>query len=318
MSVSVASATRNSNQPLGVGRDVQRRLLLHHAPIVLASALVLLLFVTLPLFNASAYPHADIVSSTFPQQQGENHAGSAGHGGNHTAPMQHGGHHAGSMRHGGDDNSSNAATTVITIALQSRLSPSPGDMHGHGRTFQQFTVATGYIALGLLGLTLLVGPANLLLRGRVPVSNYLRRDLGTWVAIFSVLHVIIALLAPGSGLIASFLFFFVAPDGSLLTNSFGLGNWTGLAALVIVVALLMISSDFALRSLKATLWKRLQRLNYALLALVVLHAFFYGAFLRMTSPFTLLLCLSVTVVFLSQGLGIWLWRRRYSRIAGTG
>jgi len=80
-----------------------------------------------------------------------------------------------------------------------------------------------------------------------------------------------------------FLDYFVAA-GRPLANTIGLGNWTGLAALVIVVGLLAISADRAMWELKATRWKRLQRLNYALFALVVLHAFFYGALLRMTSP----------------------------------
>jgi hypothetical protein len=53
--------------------------------------------------------------------------------------------------------------------------------------------------------------------------------------------------------------------------------------------LLRISSDFAPRKLKAVPWKRLQRLNYALFALVIAHAIFYGALLRATSPSTLLL-----------------------------
>jgi len=188
-------------------------------------------------------------------------------------------------------------------------------MMGRHSFVPQLTVATGYVALGLLGLTLLVGPANLLLHRRGPVSNYLSRDVGTWAAIFSVVHVIVALMAHvnGSGLIASFLHFFVAEDGSLLTNSFGLGNWTGLAALVIVVGLPAISNDFALRRLKAKLWKRLQRLNYALFALVILHAFFYGALLRATSPFTFLLGISVIAVLVGQTVGVLLWRRRYTR-----
>lgn len=46
-------------------------------------------------------------------------------------------------------------------------------------------MATGYVALGLLAFTLLIGPANLLLRRRNPVSNYLRRDAGAWTAISS-------------------------------------------------------------------------------------------------------------------------------------
>lgn len=144
------------------------------------------------------------------------------------------------------------------------------------------------------------------------MSSYLRRDVGAWTALFSAVHVIASLTVHGSGQIRQFLDFFVA-DGSPLTNSFGLGNWTGLAGLVIVAGLLALSSDVALRKLKAKNWKRLQRLNYALFALVIVHAFFYGALLRETSPYTILLGLTVVAVVVGQGVGIWLFRRSYSR-----
>jgi hypothetical protein len=100
--------------------------------------------------------------------------------------------------------------------------------------------------------------------------------------------------------------YFVGPDGTPLTDSFGLGNWTGLAATAIVVGLLAISSDRALRGLEAGAWKWLQRLNYALFALVVAHAIYYGTLLRAASSSTLLLYLSVTAVFVGQAIGIWL------------
>src|SRR6266545_5700766 len=185
---------------------------------------------------------------------------------------------------------------------------------GRQRRFfmSRVTTATGYVATGCLALTLLIGPANLLLRRRNPVSNYLRRDVGTWTAIFSVVHVIFGLQLHSGGQISAMLNYFVV-QGSPLTNSFGLANWTGLAATVIVVGLLALSTDSALRELKARTWKDLQRLNYTLFALVIVHAFFYGALLRVTSPFTLLLGLTVIAVFVGQALGVWLWRRRHAR-----
>jgi DMSO/TMAO reductase YedYZ heme-binding membrane subunit len=124
--------------------------------------------------------------------------------------------------------------------------------------------------------------------------------------------VIVSLKVHGSGQIRDFVDFFVV-DGSPLTNSFGLGNWTGLAALVAVAVLLALSSDLALRKLKARNWKRLQRVNYALFALVIVHAFFYGAVLRTDSPYTALLLASVIAVVIGQTAGVWLWRRRFSR-----
>jgi ABC-type proline/glycine betaine transport system permease subunit len=49
--------------------------------------------------------------------------------------------------------------------------------------------------------------------------------------------------------------------------------------------------------------------------LVALHAFFYGALLRVTSPFTLVLLCTVIAVLAGQLVGIWLWRRRLVRMA---
>jgi sulfoxide reductase heme-binding subunit YedZ len=172
--------------------------------------------------------------------------------------------------------------------------------------------STGYVALALLAISLLIGPANLLLRRRNPVSTYFRRDVGTWTAIVSVFHVLVAFQVHGGGGMSSFLDFFLV-GGKPLLGSFGLGNWTGLSALVLVVGLLAISTDRSIRELRAKRWKNLQRLNYALFGLVVLHAFFYRAFLGARSPLTLPLFFTVIAVLAGQAVGVWLWRRRYSR-----
>ena len=256
---------RPSTHPLGTDGDLRRRLLRHHVPLALATAVVLVLLMTLPVFDATRYPHGDITSGKFPKQR----------------------------------------RSQATVLRETRPPLS----------YRQLTVATGYIALPLLGMTLLVGPANLVLRRRNPISNYLSRDVGTWAATASVVHVIFGLHVHGAGRIRDFLNYFVAPDGSPWTNSFGLANWTGLAAVVIAMGLLAISSDAALRKLKSRRWKRLQRLNYALFMLVILHAVFYGALVRLTSPYTRLLGLTVLAVFAGQAIGIWLWRRRYSHLA---
>lgn len=52
-----------------------------------------------------------------------------------------------------------------------------------------------------------------------------------------------------------------------------------------------------------------------LLALVVAHAFLYGALLRSTSPHALLLGLTVIAVFAGQAVGVQHWRRRHARAA---
>jgi sulfoxide reductase heme-binding subunit YedZ len=294
-------ATRPLTEPRA-NRGLGRRLLRHYLPLTVGSAVVLLLFMTVPRFDSSQYSPGDIFSGTFPKDFPAGQAGPTQHGRGQPSPQQGGAHQI-------------PPEKLEQIPEQHRsqipgLSPTSDDVND--RSFwRRLTTATGYVALVLLALTLLIGPLNLLLRRRLPVSSYLRRDVGAWTALFSGVHVFVSLNVHGSGQIRDFLHFFVV-DGSLLTNSFGWGNWTGLAALIIVALLLALSSDAVLRKLKARNWKRLQRLNYALFALVIVHAFFYGALLRETSPYTILLLLSVVAVVVGQAVGIWLFRRRSS------
>jgi sulfoxide reductase heme-binding subunit YedZ len=294
--------TRPLTEPR-TSRGLRRRLLRHYLPLALASAVVLVLFMTLPRFDSGR--QVDIFSGTFPK---DFPAGQSG-------PMQHGAGQA-PPRQGGAHQIPPEILEQIPEEHRSQiqgLSPTPEEVED--RSFvRRLTTATGYLAFALLALTLLIGPANLVFRRRNPVSSYLRRDVGAWTAVFSAAHVVISLEVHGSGQIRDFLDFFV-PNGGPLTNSFGWGNWTGLAALVVVEGLLALSSDAALRKLKAKNWKRLQRLNYVLFALVIVHAFFYGALLRETSPYTILLGLVVIAVVAGQLVGVWLFRRRYSRTA---
>jgi len=173
-----------------------------------------------------------------------------------------------------------ALASVVALVVLIGLSPSRG-----GFSISQAASPTGDVALVLLAVTLLIGPANLMLRRRNPVNNYLRRDVGTWTAIFSVVHVIVGFQGHG-GSVFGFVDYFVA-DGRPLTNSFGLGNWTGLAATVIVVGLLVVSTDRYLRELKARHWKDLQRLNYTLFALVLVHGVAYQVVEKRDVPFVL-------------------------------
>jgi methionine sulfoxide reductase heme-binding subunit len=294
-------ASQSSNQPLGqplggTSGDLRYRFLHFHIPLALVSVIILFLWMSFPLFQAAGHQGPSQAA------QATGHQGPSASGTPST--MHEGGSHEGPpqtdamttpMDHTGNQ-------TATSDRIQKRL------------LLARCTTATGYIGLGLLGLTLLIGPANLLLRRRTPISTYLARDVGMWAAIVSVIHVIVGIFVhgPPASLGKRILFYFFSPDGSPLTNAFGWGNWTGLAATVIVVGLLAISSDFALRKLKARRWKNLQRLNYALFALVIAHAIYYGALLRVTSISTILLGLIVSLVFIGQMVGIWLWRRRHS------
>jgi sulfoxide reductase heme-binding subunit YedZ len=56
---------------------------------------------------------------------------------------------------------------------------------------------------------------------------------------------------------------------------FGLANYTGLIATLILVLLLATSNDWALRKLGTPQWKQLQRWNYACFGLTAIHTFAY-------------------------------------------
>ena len=235
--------------PLGRNRDPRRRFWFHHLPLTVASAVLLTAFMRLPLFDVNAYQHADVSSGMFPRRRAEV-AGAEGHGAGTRANAARQGdrtdhytigtsHHAG---HGGEGHggASAVATRHGGAGAEREHTVLTGERAGlaSSRNMQQLTMATGYLGVLLLAVTLLLGPANLLLRRRNPVSSYLRRDVGIWAAIFSAIHVTAAVLihiTPGSGVAATVLHFFVNENGRVLTNSFGLGNWSGLAALVIAV-----------------------------------------------------------------------------------
>lgn len=202
-----------------------------------------------------------------------------------------------------------AAASTAGLVLLTGLWPTRG-----GFSVAGLITPTGYVGIVLLAVTLLLGPANMVLGRRNPTNTYLRRDVGTWTAVWSIVHVVVGFQGHGRGGTFGFVGYFVA-GGWPLIDSFGLGNWTGLAATVLVVLLLVISTDRNLRELQAPLWKDLQRLNYTLFAFVVLHAVFYGALRQVTSPYTLLLLSTVAAVLAGQGTGIWLWRRRRRRAA---
>jgi len=160
---------------------------------------------------------------------------------------------------------------------------------------------SAYVSLGLMALTLILGPRNVLLARPNPVSTDLRRDVGIWAGIVGLLHVVVGLQVHLRG--KMWLYFLFAPDeGHRLPfryDLFGMANYTGLAAGLVLILLLALSNDLSLRSLGTSRWKALQRWNYAGAILVVLHSLFYQVIeKRINMPAWLALfgvCVVVTV-----------------------
>lgn len=169
------------------------------------------------------------------------------------------------------------------------------------------SMASAYGSLVLLALSLMIGPWNKL-RGRPnPISGYLRRDIGIWAGILGIVHVVAGLqvhmgkialyfLPPG---IATFPF----PMSIGQWMPFGLTNYAGLGATLILLLLLSLSNDVSLRTLGASRWKSLQRWNYAGALLVIAHGVAYQVIEKRTITFVEAFAAIVLVALAMQFAG---------------
>jgi sulfoxide reductase heme-binding subunit YedZ len=165
-----------------------------------------------------------------------------------------------------------------------------------GPPVQRLSISTAYIGLAFLAATLLISPLNQRRRQPTPVSTNLRRDIGVWAAIGGILHTVVGLQVHMRGEIVRYF----VPDSGWRgvprgTVAFLCANYTGLAATLILALLLAISNDVALRTLGTARWKRIQRWNYYLFALVAVHGMLYLALDKaswfLIAPFVLVVAL---------------------------
>ena len=140
-------------------------------------------------------------------------------------------------------------------------------------------VSTGlaFAALLWLACALCVGPWQILTQRANPLSSGLRRDLGIWAALAGLLHTAVGFHVHAGG---NYRYYFVPrPDRQqalpFRTDLGGLANFAGLAAALILMLLLLLSSDRALKRLGPQRWKSLQRWTYALALLTVFHGAAY-------------------------------------------
>lgn len=180
------------------------------------------------------------------------------------------------------------------------------------RTVFLLSMGSAYASLALLAGTLLLGPWNVV-RGRPnPVSTHLRRDVGIWAALLATVHVVMGLQVHMQGHVEQYFLF---PPGRgavpLRYDAFGLVNWMGVAATVIALVLLAISNDLSLRRLGTGRWKRVQRWNYALFALVVVHGLGYQLTEGRPAPWVAAVAVAAAAVAAGQAAG-WRARRRDS------
>jgi methionine sulfoxide reductase heme-binding subunit len=118
---------------------------------------------------------------------------------------------------------------------------------------------TGEWSARLMILAMMIGPLVSLFGPR-PWLNWLvarRRYLGVGAFLYAVLHLIFYIIDMGN-------------VDDMLAELLAPGIWTGWAALVIMIPLVVTSNDTAMRAMKAG-WKKLQRLVYPAAVLTLLH-----------------------------------------------
>ncbi len=173
------------------------------------------------------------------------------------------------------------------------------------------TLGLGYVALLFLAVTLLIGPLNLVRKRRNPVNIDLRRDVGIWSGITALLHVVFSFQLYQNGDILGY-FFTSTPTGYSLPKPdlFNMSNYTGLIATFVMVVLLFTSNQLSLRWLKGKRWKLIQRFNYLLVIMTLVHTFGYQAFNVRESYFVWGVIGLSLVVLVAQLGGVVVWMNR--------
>ncbi|HEY3992328.1 MAG TPA: ferric reductase-like transmembrane domain-containing protein [Ktedonobacteraceae bacterium] len=183
-----------------------------------------------------------------------------------------------------------------------------------GKQGEILLILLGYLSLFLLGVTLLIGPLNLLRQRRNPVNIDLRRDVGIWAGITGCLHVLLVLRGslPGNQIL---LYFLRRDQGGYapLLSAYGLSNDAGLFATLFLLLLLALSNTLTLRLLKGKRWKWLQRSTYFLVLLALAHTFGFQ-YLNLRGPLWIGVVISLSMlVLVCQGWGIALMLARRKR-----
>lgn len=144
---------------------------------------------------------------------------------------------------------------------------------------------------------MILGPLNVLQGRRNALNQYLRRDVGIWAGVLGLSHVAFGLQVHMSGKMWSY-FVFPADQPHLLPlryDPFGLANYTGLAATLVLILLLALSNNISLRTLGGVRWKRLQRGTYVAAGLTVVHGAVYQLLETREAIFIVLFALLVAL-----------------------
>lgn len=171
----------------------------------------------------------------------------------------------------------------------------------------RLSFATAYPALALFAITLLIGPWRIIRRIPVQTSMDLRRDFGIWAGMFSVVHAVIGNFVHLRGRPWLYYIYDNWQEKHLQPfryDMFGIANYTGLIAAILLLVLLATSNDAALRKLGTPGWKGLQRWVYLSFVLTGVHTIVYLVGIKSLSVPWLAVALAsiaITVAFQTTG-----------------
>lgn len=175
----------------------------------------------------------------------------------------------------------------------------------------RFSVSAADTSVALLAATLLFGPIRVLRGGRPSIHRPWRRVLGIWAGIMALLHLSTAVFVHVRWQNVWANWVEISPP-RLVGGDRGLANWLGLIQVVLVIMLLWLSRDAAVRMLGGRKWKWLQRSTYILVALVAAHALLYHRVEERIAAHRapIVALFGLIVVAQLAGFAVVVWRRR--------
>ncbi len=161
-----------------------------------------------------------------------------------------------------------AALTGAALGISVAMDKGPSGM-------DKLSIVSAYLCLLLFAAALLIGPLRARASGAPVLNSHLRRDIAIWGGINGLLHFWLAnVLAMTWEYIGIFVENAPAPPSAEVRDQLYLwGTIFGYVVAVLILVLLLISSDRALRKIGTRWWKRLQRLAYVIFVATVAHAF---------------------------------------------
>ena len=181
-------------------------------------------------------------------------------------------------------------------------------------TLDQLSVTTAYICVLLMATALLIGPSRVLRSGAPnPVNIYMRRDIGIWAALSGLAHLILGTV---QSMNAAYISQYVeinnaVPSESARLELFLWGSVTAFVVGILLLLLLSLSSDAALRVLGTRWWKRLQRFAYLAFVLTVFHGLMFQVLEGRSISLIVLLAMIFIAVLLVQVAGFMAGRRQH-------